>query len=330
VAWALVRSGHEIEYGAVGFADLATERPMRPNTPIYAGSLSKPFTTLVVSKQVEAGRLQMNAVSSLYLPDLHLADGAAERITLAMLLSHTSGLKREGGDYWFSGRFPNQQTLLRGLDGDVPSAPPGERLSYSNVGYALAGLAAARASRTSYAALLRQTTRALGLRGTTAGEPRPELANGYTPAGRVLPSAAHPFAGLGVTLPGGRRQRMYHGARAMTPAFGVQTTAEDLGRFVALILGGESNGHRLSDTTRAHLTEVLHQASDDGSGWSYGLRVTMRDGRRELSHDGWFAAHRTHMLLAPDAGVGVAIVTNSDDGQPRRIARRAIERLSSR
>ena len=113
----------------------------------------------------------------------------------------------------------------------------------------------------------------------------------------------------------------------MTPAFGVHTNARDLGSFVALLLGDAVDGRRLSAATLTRLTTVQHRTQPSGAGWTYGLRVGQRDGHLEIRHDGWFAAHRTHMVLAPDAGVGVAIVTNADDGEPRQLAERALDAL---
>jgi len=120
---------------------------------------------------------------------------------------------------------------------------------------------------------------------------------------------------------------MYHDANAMTPAFGVHTTARDLGTLVRLLLGETVDGNGPTPSTLDRMTTVQHRTAAAGAGWSYGLRVTARDGHREVRHDGWFAAHRTHLVFAPDAGVGVAIVTNADDGNPRQLAERALDAL---
>jgi len=87
---------------------------MTPRTNVYAGSLSKPFTALAVSTLIDSGRLSLDDPLTDHVPELHLAPGA-QTITIAHLLTHTAGLPREGGDYWFDGRFPSASALTTRL-----------------------------------------------------------------------------------------------------------------------------------------------------------------------------------------------------------------------
>jgi len=106
---------------------------------------------------------------------------------------------------------------------------------------------------------------------------------------------------------------MYHDAKAMSPAFGAYSTARDMGR-LALFLLGDGNEDVLSLETR----EAMRERQRSGRGLGVGLE---RDGDQVLAtHGGWFAAHRSQLLLDHENGIAVIVLTNSDNAAPRRIA----------
>ena len=94
LAIALVRAGAVAE--ARGFGVTSVEDgglPVTPQTLFQIGSTTKPLTGTMVVRLVAAGLLELDRPVSAYLPTLRLAEpGAAERVTLRMLLSHTAGL----------------------------------------------------------------------------------------------------------------------------------------------------------------------------------------------------------------------------------------------
>ncbi|MEU8797242.1 serine hydrolase domain-containing protein [Spirillospora sp. NPDC048819] len=145
------RDGRTTWAGASGVADVRTERPVTPNMRQRVGSITKTFVATAVLQQVEEGRIALDAPVSRYLPRL-FQGRSGEQITVRMLLNHTSGI----GDYVGSA-FPSLNELSpESLDEhrfrDVSpeqliewglNAPrtgmPGERWSYSNTNYIIAG-----------------------------------------------------------------------------------------------------------------------------------------------------------------------------------------------
>ena len=61
-------------------------------TPVWVGSISKSFTALAVAQLAAAGRIDLDASVSRYLPDFKPATPDAFRITVRNLLEQTSGL----------------------------------------------------------------------------------------------------------------------------------------------------------------------------------------------------------------------------------------------
>ncbi|MFN8537359.1 MAG: serine hydrolase domain-containing protein [Thermomicrobiales bacterium] len=67
--------------------------PVTPQTLFQIGSTTKPLTGTLVMRLVAAGLLDLGRPVIEYLPTFRLAEpGAAERVTLRLLLSHTAGL----------------------------------------------------------------------------------------------------------------------------------------------------------------------------------------------------------------------------------------------
>ena len=56
------------------------------------------------------------------------------------------------------------------------------------------------------------------------------------------------------------------------------------------------------------------------SGWGLGLKIGRYEGRPVARHEGWFAAHRSHVLMDVGEELGVVVLTNSDSASPAKIA----------
>jgi len=301
---AVVVVDHRVVYSAGrGVADIASGQPMDDRTVMYIGSLSKVLTAVLVLGEVERGTLTIN-------------DGldGQPAITLLHLITHQSGLSMEGEfDYWFTGVFPDRPVLASYLARARLQFEPGTGTSYSNIGYALLGQQVADRAGRDFAALLQaQVLQPLGMHDSGARGPAPGVATAYSPPGRLLPDRDRPFAGVGGAI-AGRHVRMYHDARAMSPAFGAYSTARDMGRFLLFLLGRGGEGV-LSARKRAQIHRPV--ASNRG----LGLRVESIDGRRVARHGGWFAAYRSHLLVDPEHGIGIVVLANSDNAAPGAIA----------
>ncbi len=125
---------------AHGTANAATGAPMREDTGFLFGSVTKVLTTTLVLQQVERGLLDLEAPVTKYLPEFALrTPGAADRILVRHLISHTNGID---ADLYFpdaSGRDA-LKTYVAGLASSCGTLfEPGEQLSYSNGGMIVAG-----------------------------------------------------------------------------------------------------------------------------------------------------------------------------------------------
>jgi len=298
--------------GGSGVADLQTGRKMTADTVLYAGSLTKLLTGVLTLRLVDEGSISLDSTVD-GIADNDPAEAPA--ITVAELLTHTSGLEREGNfGYWFSADFPDRASLRDYLGNTELRTVPGAKESYSNIGFAALGLFIEKTTGERYFDALRHDVlEPLGMDSTGSPGPVAGIARGYTPRGRIIPSAEHAFAGVGKAIEG-RHLREYHDARAMTPAFGVYTTANDLGR-LAQFLGG----YIASDLLPAALRRRM--VTPQASGRTLGLGIEHYNGRTIARHGGWFAAHKSHILIDPESGIGVVVMANSDNADPDAIAK---------
>jgi CubicO group peptidase (beta-lactamase class C family) len=144
-----------------GFADLASQTPVTPDTAFHIASLSKIFTGTIIMQLIERGRIRLNdpidkwldfAVRNPKFPDTP--------ITFGHLLSHAASIadKGYGEDLQSVGDSPIdlRDFLISYLtpagtrykpETSFTDAAPGQRFAYCNVAYALLGYLAARVGK---------------------------------------------------------------------------------------------------------------------------------------------------------------------------------------
>ncbi len=107
------------------------------------GSVSKMYTTAAVMKLVEAGKVKLDSPVTAYLKDFKMADSRYTKITVRMLLNHSSGLMGTSSTNAFLFNDDDQQAtdeLLERLSTQKLKAAPGAFSAYCNDGFTLAQL----------------------------------------------------------------------------------------------------------------------------------------------------------------------------------------------
>jgi D-alanyl-D-alanine carboxypeptidase len=234
---ALTRNGTHVRHLASGLANPTTHTPMRFTDRFRIGSVTKTFLATVVLQLVAEGRVGLEDSVEHWLPRL-LPNG--RRITVRQLLGHRSGLfdytddRRVFQPYWSQPRFvwtPRRLIALAASD-PLVFTPPGSRFAYSSTNYLILGLIVERATGTTVGRQLRKRIfRPLGLHDTTF-VPRPWPALGEAHGFRVPSHDGVVSANAAVTDTSG------YSASWMWAAGGIVSSADDLARFFAALLGG--------------------------------------------------------------------------------------------
>jgi D-alanyl-D-alanine carboxypeptidase len=293
---AIERRGQVIYEKGFGFADVENKVPVTPESVFPIGSITKTMTGLAIQQLVAAGKVDLDAPVSRYLPKL---PAPARDAKIRSLLDHTSGIV----GYTDIPGFPNNTQAPMTRDDIVgwfaakPLLFPSDtRWSYTNSGLYLLGLVIEAVSGMQYADYLQQ--------------------NEFTPFGMSKSS----LAGWGPLI-SGRAHGYRRAAQGMENAprydpllpFGagaVMSTADDLLKYRRGVFGG-------GPTSAAIRTRLLQQDRlPDGFVLPYTLGcLVLGDfaGHRRIGHPGDIYGFSAQYSYYPDDDLTIVILTNSQD-----------------
>ena len=176
-----------------GVANRDTAEPVTPSSLFHAGSIGKTFVATMLLRLVDMGYLQLDDPIDLWLdPSMSSMIADSNRITIRMLLSHTSGIQDyfSNPDYGIAfaespGKIWTPTENLGYIDNTQNNFEPGAEFSYSNTNYLLLGVIAERITGLSLGMALRQWVfDPAGLENTYGAYEnlgQPEIAHGYLP-----------------------------------------------------------------------------------------------------------------------------------------------------
>lgn len=310
IAVALVDRNGLIWSQAWGFADADRRQPVTADTVYRAGSVSKLFTDVAIMRLVEAGRIDLDAPVTHYLPSFHPRNPFGGIITLRQLMTHRSGLVREPprGHYFDTDATGQADTVLS-LNDTMLVAKPGAITKYSNAGVAVIGEVLAAVTGKPYDQAVRDLVLApLGMSASsmTLAPVKDRLAYAEMASFDGPRFAAVPFD-LG------------------TPAAGnLYTTAGDLGRFATAML--DRGASLLKPATIDEMWRAQYPANNASRNFGLGFVVSDLDGARMVGHSGAVYGFATELQLLPEAGIGVIVFSTVDSGvSSSRIARYALQ-----
>jgi len=304
---------------AVGFADLAAERPMKRDAMFWIASMTKPMTAAALMILVDEGRIGLDDPVAKHLPDFRELWVERERtperlalarpsraITIRDALSHMSGMPFKS-----SVEEPTLDgTPLATVARSYPLMPlksdPGSAYLYSNAGINTIGRIIEVVSGIDYETFMQERLFGpLGMVDTTFHPTAAQvarLATSYRAKDDKSGIAPVQIPQLTYPLDGPDRHPM--------PGGGLFSTADDCSRFCRLVLGGGVfEGRRiLSEAAVAEMTKRQTPATVKES---YGLGFAVEPDET-CGHGGAFA---TNMSI--DRGRGLAVVwLVQDAGSP--------------
>lgn len=167
---AISKGGKTVYTHVSGYSDIDAGKPAGPGSKYMIGSISKTFTSVLVMKAVEEGRLSLDSKLADYFPAESIPN--ASEISLDDLLYHRSGLHdifEDPDDYYNWYTTPQSRSdLLARIAAAEPDFAPGDSQQYCNTGYVLLTFILEDVYGKSFAQLLqKKIARPLGL-GNTA------------------------------------------------------------------------------------------------------------------------------------------------------------------
>jgi CubicO group peptidase (beta-lactamase class C family) len=293
-----------------GKADVESGRPFTPDQTIFPiASVSKLFTATAVMQLVDSGAVELDTDANRYLESAKVPPTYPEPITVAQLLSHTSGLDelpgrrvRSVSELMPLGKFLSQRLVC--------VHAPGEMTNYSSYGMSLAGLLVEEVSNTPFEDYLRQHIwQPLRMTDTSIAVPEDKgrLATAYE-------------------LEGEKPVPMPYEIYQTPPAASILSTADDMSRFmIAHLDEGRFGAQRIlspAATERMHRREATMHPKLPG--WTLGFQEGDLNGLRILEHGGDIGGFSTLLTLLPEHDVGFFIVHHFESNNLRFDIRQAI------
>ncbi|MCX6175189.1 MAG: serine hydrolase [Ignavibacteriales bacterium] len=139
---ALVAENFEVVFKkGYGFANMEWNIPNSPDTKHRLGSITKQFTSMLIMQLVEKGKIKLDGKLTDYLP--YYRKDAGDKITIEMLLTHSSGIPSYTNKEDFlekvSRKFYKPDDFVKEqCSGDL-EFEPGKQFVYSNSGYFILG-----------------------------------------------------------------------------------------------------------------------------------------------------------------------------------------------
>jgi CubicO group peptidase (beta-lactamase class C family) len=312
VAIAVVKDGKVLVVKGYGVRELGKPETIDENTIFDAASLTKSFTAAAIASLVDEKKMSWDDPVRRYIPTIEFPDPyLTANITMRDLLCHRTGIRATNSAWYFTGLKRSQ---LLGLIKNMEIATPFRtQWVYSNVGFTVAGEAAARAAGTTWEDLITQRLIVpLGMKRTTVvftlSPAMGNIASGHALVNgvqRVTPREGIP-------------------RETTAPAGAIQSSAADLATWMIFQLGdGTFQGKRILSAeamNEMHLPQIIIPANQAFrtarqikyfGGYGLGWQVMDYRGNRMFWHSGTGDGQSAFLELLPDSRLGVLVLINS-------------------
>lgn len=284
---------------AYGHLEKGDSRPLDGNTIFEIGSMSKVFTSLLLSQMVQRGEMALNDPVAKYLPaTVKVPQRDGKQITLVALATHTSGLERMPTN--FTPENENNpfvdysaEQLYQFLSGYTLTRDPGSKYEYSNLGAGLLGFVVSRRAGKRYEELVRKRICDPLEMNSTAITLTPEMKRRLAVGHQVVNLDSVDNWDFGAPL---------------APAGAIRSTTNDLFKFLAANLGYTKTP--LAGAMKAMLSVRLPTGVPNleiALGW----HIYTADGKEVIWHNGATGGYRSFFGFDSKSRIGVVALSNT-------------------
>ncbi|ULQ53855.1 serine hydrolase [Flavihumibacter fluvii] len=270
-----------------GWQDIVAATANTPQTQYQVGSVTKQFTTAVIMKLQEQGKLKVTDKLSKYFPDYPKGDS----ITIEQLMTHTSGIYNYTNDENFMKNEvtkPHNQDEIIALFKNKPlDFSPGKNWSYSNSGYCLLGYIIEKVTGKPYEKNVReiifQPTEMSSSGFDFTHLNGASKATGYLQySGKTSPLA--PIVDSSVSFSAGA----------------IYSTTNDLYKWTKAVMAQKIIR---PESWKSSLTPKLHN-------YGYGWAVDSLEGQLSFQHGGGIHGFNSNLVILPDQKISIVLLSN--------------------
>lgn len=301
----LIMHNHEVIY-AGGFGVTSVEdggTPVTTQTLFRIGSTTKPLVGTAIMRLVESGKLDLDSPIKNYISWFSLSEeGAAECVTLRMLMSHTAGLPNDSQAFGECYAGALEAYVREKVSRYRLIAPPGKLFSYSNPSLVVVGYCAEVVSGKPFTELMQELVfEPLKMQRTTF---EPTVAMTYPLA------QAHSFKEEDETL---IVEHRFADNCGEYPSGFAMSTVFDLANFATMQMnqGNFLDKKVLSPESVGEMQKI--QADyyvDINAGYGLTFYIRSYNGKRLISHGGELGNFQCHFSMIPDTGTAIIMLHN--------------------
>ncbi len=325
IAIAIVKDGKVVTTQGFGVRKVGEPAAVDAKTLFEVASNSKGFTAAALAMLVDEGKLAWDDPVTKHLPGFQMHDSyVTGAMTIRDLLTHRSGLGLGAGDllWWPTTTFTTDE-IIEKLRYIRPATSFRNSYAYDNLLYIVAGkIIADKAGKSWGEAMHERILAPLGMTATTTSllenAGNPDVATAHSKInGKIAAVKSMPVPNA-------------------VGAVGINTNAEDIAKWMMVLLDeGRIAGVTDKDGKEARLISEKQArelwtaqtpikipepkpalAATKPNFSAYGLGFQLRDykGMKVAMHGGALQGFYSRVLMVPEAKLGVAILTNAENG----------------
>lgn len=301
LALAVVKNGKAAVNKGYGLANVELNVPVTPETVIRLGSVSKQFFATAILKLAQDGLLSIEDSVHKFFPD---APETWRPIQVKHLLSHSSGLKREGPAYNNNIIQPDL-VIIRSAYSLPLDFKTGEKYQYCNLAYFMLAEIITQVSKMPWQHYIRDNLFI----------PAGMMNSGMTDFYPIIPNRASGYMHRGDTLV--NADAMY----AIRPSGGFLSTSSDMIRWNKVL---EEKKIILTKENWELLWKPFIKVSGKAESktfYGFGWLVDDYHGHKVVMHGGANTGFRSQYDRYVNDGLSIIILTNTDEATPGTIAR---------
>jgi CubicO group peptidase (beta-lactamase class C family) len=316
----VIRQGKVVHLAANGYKNIATKNPMKTDDLFYIQSMTKPIISAAFMMLYEEGYFKLDDPVSKYLPEFKNlrvvrsnqdgpdapTDSLKSQITIAQLMSHSSGLThglsanpvdRRFRAGYFKPTISSIQERVSNITKFPLLAQPGTQWNYSAGPDVMSALIEKFSGMSTEAFLKTRIFEPLGMKNTGYNVPKDQQS-------KIV--SLH-TKGADGNLSVSKMQAPFEHVKVWSGVNGLFSTASDYATFCQMIMsGGTFQGKQYLSRKTVELMTSNHTGNlfpSPGTGWGLGFAV-VTNGAATLTPAStglfyWSGANNTHFFIDP-------------------------------
>jgi len=303
------RDGTSIYSKGFGTTQTGSNNSVTVNTPFMIGSITKPFTTLLMSTLVDQKKLSWETPVTQILPNFSVGSPDLTRdLTIADTVSASTGMPGGGLECCFKYNGIKPEDRLLEMKSMKPTTKIGETFQYSNYMVMAGGYAAAHAANpksnleNAYASAMQENIFDQLKMHRTVLKSEDAL--------KLNPALPHVIDWDGKTAQIDLGLETF--AYGLAPAGAIWSTVKDLSRYLVLEMNnGVLDGKRI--VSEAAILERRKPRIKFGENSAYGLGIVVskEQGLQAVGHSGGTFGFSSELFFLPEKDIGMVILTNA-------------------